>query len=330
LAFAERMAMLSVRRLSADILLDGLTALVMTGPPVDREFILMTASLLHHSARQLGLDVAATFEQAARYANPSSEAAVHLLAFPDRAPRLQRIAAMGYREVQGPSGLVYWSGSGPIPPGLLHEDAVSEAAIHAGLDLEPFFERCFADPTYSGRYQPDRAALRRLDPQERATLADRLWQAFQAGSRDTRVLLGLGILDTDRSAGPLKALLSSTADDRQRVSAALALWHRERLPQAQDAVIDVLSRAPAVEARRDAAFRLRQFPGREAAQALVGALHDADQYVRFQALQSLVALSGLSPQEVEMPALVGWAMSDDPQAREKLVERARELITTTN
>jgi hypothetical protein len=78
LAFAERMAMLSVRRRCAGILLDGLTALVMTGPPVDREFILVTASLLHHSARKLDLDVAATFEQAAR---------------------LQRIGAMDYRVV---------------------------------------------------------------------------------------------------------------------------------------------------------------------------------------------------------------------------------------
>jgi hypothetical protein len=41
LMFAERMSMLSVRRESADLLLNGLIALAMTGPTVDYQFVIM-------------------------------------------------------------------------------------------------------------------------------------------------------------------------------------------------------------------------------------------------------------------------------------------------
>jgi hypothetical protein len=118
--YAARMAMLSVRQRSETLLLHGLVALIMEldwpGLPDVRE-ILMTLSIVYHSADKLGC-ADSLFQQAAQYADkPSSRDIV--LGYLRRNPEAKRIEAMGWHEIAGPSGLIYRFGEQPIPEGFL-------------------------------------------------------------------------------------------------------------------------------------------------------------------------------------------------------------------
>lgn len=119
-AFAARMAMLSVRQQSETLLLHGLVALIMEldwpDLPDVRE-ILMTLSIVYHSAAKLGC-ADTLFQQAAQYAvKPSSREII--LSYLARKPEDKRIEAMGWHEIEGPSGLIYRFGKQPIPEGHL-------------------------------------------------------------------------------------------------------------------------------------------------------------------------------------------------------------------
>jgi len=119
-AFAARMAMLGIRQQSETQLLHGLVALIMEldwpDLPDVRE-ILMTLSILYNSAAKLGC-AEALFQQAAQYADkPSSRKIV--LDYLMRTSENKRIEAMGWHEIEGPSGLIYRFGNQPIPEGHL-------------------------------------------------------------------------------------------------------------------------------------------------------------------------------------------------------------------
>ncbi len=119
-AFATRMAMLSVRERSEPLLLHGLIALIMVldwpDLPDVRE-ILMTLSIVYHSAAKLGC-AETLFQQAAGYADkPTSRDIV--LNYLKRTPQDKRIEAMGWHEIAGPNGLIYQFGKQPIPERLL-------------------------------------------------------------------------------------------------------------------------------------------------------------------------------------------------------------------
>lgn len=118
--FAARMAMLSVRQRSETLLLHGLVALIIEldwpGLPDVRE-ILMTLSIVYHSAAKLGC-ADSLFQQAAQYADkPSSRDIV--LNYLKRTSEAKRIEAMGWHEIAGPNGLIYQFGKQPIPEGFL-------------------------------------------------------------------------------------------------------------------------------------------------------------------------------------------------------------------
>jgi hypothetical protein len=116
--FAERMAMLSVRRQSYPVLLNALIALVIIGPRTDERELLMVLSLIYRSAIKLQVEPEQLFSVAVHYASDQATKTV-ILSYLDRNPEDRSIAAMGYRELEGPSGLVYWFGKQPIPGGLM-------------------------------------------------------------------------------------------------------------------------------------------------------------------------------------------------------------------
>ncbi len=96
LAFAERMAILSVRQKSREPLMKALLALVVEGFRCDaREDILMLA-LINHSAMKVGADPTQLFNEAACHA--STEVAHYLREFAGRQPEGKSIQAMGYSE----------------------------------------------------------------------------------------------------------------------------------------------------------------------------------------------------------------------------------------
>jgi hypothetical protein len=113
--FAYRMAMLTVRRQSANLLNDALTALLIIANRDDRHNFLMTLSVVHHSATTLG-DPGSMFRDVVQYAC-DVESADLLLEFLERTPQDKRIEVMGYREVIGPHGVIYPFGKREIPAG---------------------------------------------------------------------------------------------------------------------------------------------------------------------------------------------------------------------
>jgi hypothetical protein len=118
LAFAERMSMLSVRRMSESHLRLGSVALVLAIHHIDPRMGLMIISLLYRSAERMGVSPDPLFRSALDYAIDPAVSDL-ILSFLARDPKRKDIRAMGFKEVEGPSGLIYWQGGArPIPEGL--------------------------------------------------------------------------------------------------------------------------------------------------------------------------------------------------------------------
>lgn len=118
-AFSVRMTMLSVRQNSKALLLKGLVALIMEmeWPKIDTREVLMDLSVLYHSAAKLG-NPDRLFRRAAQYADKERTRNL-LLGYLRRSPENNKIEDMGWKEVEGPSGLIYQYGNQPIPKGFL-------------------------------------------------------------------------------------------------------------------------------------------------------------------------------------------------------------------
>ncbi len=114
--FARRIAMLGVREGSKDHLIKGLVALSYAVAQKDYREILMTISLFHHSAIKLYVDPKKLFMDASQFA-PDETGRKLLIDFANRPPEHQGIDKMGFKEVNGPSGLIYQTGNRPIPDG---------------------------------------------------------------------------------------------------------------------------------------------------------------------------------------------------------------------
>ncbi len=308
LAFAERMSMLCVRRHSVDLLRDGVIAVALMGPESDQQLIVVTTSLLYNSALKLDVAAETLFEQAFQYRNEFSSAGSDVLAFLNREGGARSIEVMGYKEVPGPSGLVYWAGNSPIPEGLLNSTALSESVLLE--DLQPFFNSFFVDLSYSRHYEPAPGALDKLAPDERAVVEKKLLQALDAGSRESRVFLGLGNLAVKQAIPRLRELLSS-AKDGHLVNVAVALWNLEKSPESVSRIVQVLEHGAQYSERKDAAFALKQFRCHESVQALKQALKDEHKYVRYEAALSLIAVYDLTPDKMDMGLVTSHLISND-------------------
>jgi hypothetical protein len=151
------------------------------------------------------------------------------------------------------------------------------------------------DPRAAWRDGLDLPALRELGPDERAQAEHTLLSKLAAGSRDPRIVRGLGELGSARAAAGLEALLPSPGE-RERIKrwypgfaplvvhTAVALWRIERYPTALRYVTDVLAQLPHSFERMEAAIALRHFRCTGAVQALKYALHDEDRLVRCHAV----------------------------------------------
>lgn len=118
-AFSIRMAMLSVRQNSKVLLLKGLVALIMEieYSKIDTREILMDLSVLYHSATKLS-SPDHLFHRATQYADKEKTRDL-LLGYLRRSPENKNIEDMGWKEVEGPNGLIYQFGDQPIPNGFL-------------------------------------------------------------------------------------------------------------------------------------------------------------------------------------------------------------------
>jgi hypothetical protein len=116
--FSLRMAMFSVRKNSYEHLLKGLVALAFAALKDDWRDTLMDISLFYYSAVKLGISPKQLFTSASQYATSEGVRKL-ILGYLDRTPENKAIEQMGYREVNGPSGLIYQFADHPIPDGWL-------------------------------------------------------------------------------------------------------------------------------------------------------------------------------------------------------------------
>jgi len=105
LAFAERMAILSVRQKSREPLMKALLALVVEGFRCDAREDILVLALINHSAIKVGADPKQLFGEAAGHA--STEVAQYLREFAERRHEDKSIQAMGYSEEMTSDGFNY-------------------------------------------------------------------------------------------------------------------------------------------------------------------------------------------------------------------------------
>lgn len=96
MAYAERMAILAVRKQSPDLLKKGLLALVLEGFKLDPREDIMRLALLDHRAIKIGVNPKQLFEEAATFA--TGEAIEHLRQFTLRKAQDKSIESMGFSE----------------------------------------------------------------------------------------------------------------------------------------------------------------------------------------------------------------------------------------
>ncbi len=117
--FSTRMAMLGVRMKSDNYLIWGIVALTICSghPRWEYTTTLMDLAPLYHSACIVG-DPRRIFEAGVQHVEDEHIRGL-ILGFLDRDPRDQRLEAMGWEAIEGPSGLIYRFNNQPIPEGHL-------------------------------------------------------------------------------------------------------------------------------------------------------------------------------------------------------------------
>ncbi len=167
-------------------------------------------------------------------------------------------------------------------------------------------------PNYAAQQGFTLHALLQLNSVERAQAEEMLWQALLGGNTDTRVMMGLGELRSQRAAAVLKELLQGgQLLPHKVIQAALALWQIEQFSPALDYILKVLNQAQDYFLKVQAINALQHFAYREVEQVLRGMLHDEHAAVRSQAMRSILALYGLLT-GIGWPPIVTDMMMDDP------------------
>jgi len=322
--FAERMAMLSVRKNSPDLLRKGLVAMTMvnSAKPGDDRILAIRMSLLHHSAQKLGLNVEAFFEQSSQYMSGISLTGGAPAAFLRRTPKNKRIQAMGYDEIEGPSGLIYTSPASiaKISGGLLYEN---EPLIPD--DVEGFFTGLGASIDNTAKIALYFDIKKNVKSQSQ--LEDKLVQLLQSGSHDSRVVLALGGLGVKGAVDVLRNHLSSDTGDflgHFLIDVALALWWIEQSSQALQFIVDKLAQKTTPGIQISAVIALKYFECSEAVKALKMALDDGTYNVRFYALKTLIALC--DPSKVAKRPLLAKMGSPIPQVQQEVLVELDNLI----
>lgn len=118
-SFLRRTAMIGARKKSEKWVISGIVALTICAEDPATEYydVLMDLAILYHSACLVG-DPRRIFEEGVRHVE--DERIRHLiLGFLERDAQDQRLEAMGWEAIEGPSGLIYRFDDQPIPEGHL-------------------------------------------------------------------------------------------------------------------------------------------------------------------------------------------------------------------
>jgi HEAT repeat protein len=180
--------------------------------------------------------------------------------------------------------------------------------------FERFRFSFFEDP-YSARDGLDTAVLAALEGAERRRAEDMLLDYLP----DTRGVIGLGVLRSQRAEPALTKLLAAERDEgigSAQAYLAKALWQIRPDPRWLEAEIEVLTCADEPMQRMEAALALYYFRDPAAARALVTALDDPKALVRHHAARGLLALHGLPHPSSDPQHMMFRVMSDNAERRE--------------
>jgi len=319
--FAGRMAMLSVRKHDPALLAAGLAARGLALIPADLEgerMALCELTQLYHSARKLGLDPELMFHEAVSLAGTESAG---ILTFLEREPRNQTIECMGVFEREGPSGLVYWSGDCPVAEGLLYDRPTIPDELRefwAAHDISLFCR---------GLFETAKPILSCLSGDERSRVEKLHMDALRAGSRDSRVILGLGWLRSLLAVPEVQALmLSSGQPDQVRADAAVALRTITADDRALETLLSILSTSSSSYTRQAVVTALREFPAKETEPVLKKALLDRDKPVRTEAVYSLLAQHGMTGDQLDWPRFMSDLMLGRPEVVAEIERQIAERV----
>jgi hypothetical protein len=179
--------------------------------------------------------------------------------------------------------------------------------------FERFRFSFFEDP-YSARDGLDTAALAALEGEERRRAEHMLLDYLP----DTRGVIGLGVLRSQRAEPALAKLLAAERDagiGNAQAYLAKALWQIRPDPRWLEAAIELLASADEPMLRMEAALALYYFHDPAAARALVKALDDPEALVRHHAARGLLALHGLPHTSFGPEHMMYRIMSDDAERR---------------
>jgi hypothetical protein len=189
-----------------------------------------------------------------------------------------------------------------------------------------FYESYFGDPYMAWHDGLDEQALLSLTGEERDEAERLLLAAAASGSTDYRVAAGLRSLRSHKALDLLKQRLES-AQGRDRVETALGLWQMEEYAPAIAAIASVLHSAAFWGDRLDAARALAHVPTQDSVNALLEALHDPQDLVRYHAAASLLKMHGeYRPDGLDTDPLAIELMSDDEAERKTALETLHERI----
>lgn len=193
--------------------------------------------------------------------------------------------------------------------------------------FQRFLHAFFAPLTYETWHEGfDVQSLSRLSAEEQRLAEDILLQHLEQGEIDSRIVVGLGELRSQRAIPALTKRLQSSRGEKSVIEPAVALWQIAHSQEALSALIEALAGLPDFFGRMDAAIGLGDCRCQQAAQALQQALSDEAYLVRYHATNSLLMISSLWPHRKRGHPLAVKVMSDDPQKREATINRILALI----
>ena len=189
-----------------------------------------------------------------------------------------------------------------------------------------FYESYFGDSYMAWHDGLDEQALLSLTGKERDEAERLLLAAAVHGSTDYRIAAGLRSLRSREALDVLKRHLES-AQGRDLVETALGLWQMEEYAPAISVIAGVLHSAPFWGDRIDAAMAMAHVPVPESVSALIAALQDPTDLVRYHAAASLLKLHGeYKPNGLGTDPLAIDCMADDETERKKAFSTLHERI----
>lgn len=176
------------------------------------------------------------------------------------------------------------------------------------------FRFSFFEDQNSARDGLDLSSLAQLSDDERVRAEDMLLAYLP----DARAVIGLGVLRARRAEPALARLFEAERDQPSSglVYLAKALWQIRPDPRWLSAITDVLASGEFWPQRQEAALALFDIRDSAAVPALIAALDDPEQLVRYHAARALLATHGLPAESDDSGHMIYRVMSKDVARRE--------------